>query len=99
MVSAPPKEYHVLTRYNAKLVTTVKKDINNLLPYLVTANIIQDDDEEYIKSIPRPSDRVSELLRHISGIVTSQSHVMKLYTIHQDLLTVGLPAAFTQCWR
>ena len=69
MVSAPPKEHGVLTSYNAKLVFTVKKDINNLLSYFVTANIIQDDDEECIKNLPRSSDRVSELLRHISGIL------------------------------
>jgi len=76
MVSAPPKEYHVLTSYNAKLVKTVKTDINNLLPYLVAANVIQDGDEEYIRSIPRSSDRVSELLRHISGTVYTNCIVM-----------------------
>ena len=42
-------------------------DIENLLKYFITVNIINTDDQSEIFAIPRPSQKVEMLLKHISG--------------------------------
>ena len=42
-------------------------DIENLLKYFITENIINSDDQSEILATPRPSQKVVLLLKHISG--------------------------------
>ena len=67
MASPLPKERDVFIKHYAKLSSTVR-DVDNLLPHFVSARIINHDDVEEIKAIPRTSDRVAKLLKYISGI-------------------------------
>lgn len=66
MASPLPKEREVLIKHYAKLTSTVR-DIDNLLPHFVAARIINQDDTDEIKAVPRTSERVAKLLKFISG--------------------------------
>ena len=66
MASPLPKEREVLIKHYAKLTSTVR-DVDNLLPHFVTARIINSDDMDEIKAVPRTSERVAKLLKFISG--------------------------------
>ena len=61
------KEKDVFTRHYASLCKTLT-DINTLLPYFVSENIISISDHEWI-SVPNlpNSEKVVKLLSHISG--------------------------------
>ena len=66
MASPLPKEREVLIKHYAKLTSTLR-DVDNLLPHFVTARIINSDDMDEIKAVPRTSERVAKLLKFISG--------------------------------
>ena len=53
-------------KYFAQITHTLT-DIDTLLPYLVSKEVINAEDVLVIKSKPRPSDQVCELLMHIDG--------------------------------
>ena len=67
MASPLPKERGILIKHYAKLTSTVR-DADNLLPHFVTARIINSDDMDEIKAVPRTSEKVAKLLKFISGI-------------------------------
>lgn len=66
MAGPLPKERDILIKNYAKLTSTVR-DIDNLLPHFVAARIINQDDMDEIKAVPRTSERVAKLLKFISG--------------------------------
>ena len=60
------KEYKLYKTYFAQIAHTLT-DIDTLLPYLISKEVINAEDVHVIKSKPRPSDQVCELLMHIDG--------------------------------
>ena len=66
MASPLPKEREVLIKHYAKLTSTMR-DVDTLLPHFVAARIINSDDMDEIKAVPRTSERVTKLLKFISG--------------------------------
>ena len=60
------KEYKLYKTYFAQIAHTLT-DIDTLLPYLISKGVINTEDVLVIKSKPRPSDQVCELLMHIDG--------------------------------
>ena len=60
------KEYKLYKKYFAQIMHTLT-DIDTLLPYLISKEVINAEDVLVIKSKPRPSDQVCELLMHIDG--------------------------------
>ena len=93
MASPLPKERGILIKHYAKLTSTVR-DVDNLLPHFVTARIINSDDMDEIKAVPRTSEKVAKLLKFISGITTLLECVINLRSftrsfgrrLHNELL-------------
>ena len=48
-------------------MTHTLTDIDTLLPYFISKEVINVQDRAVIKSKPRPSDQVNELLMYING--------------------------------
>ena len=60
------KEYSVFMKYFAALTHTLT-DIDNLLPHFISNGIITIEDTDEVKSKPRQSDQLRQLLKHIEG--------------------------------
>ncbi|XP_065905061.1 uncharacterized protein [Dysidea avara] len=60
------KEYKLYKKYFAEMTHTLT-DIDTLLPYFISKEVINVQDRAVIKSKPRPSDQVNELLMYING--------------------------------
>lgn len=78
MASSLPNERGILIKHYAKLTSTVR-DIDNLLPHFVAARIINSDDMDEIKAVPRTSDRVAKVLKFISGIKNSLQNALLIF--------------------
>ena len=63
---AADKDKGVFTSNYTKFCNIIM-DLENLLKYFVTASIINIDDQSEILAPPRQTDKVTLLLRHISG--------------------------------
>jgi len=77
-------------------------DVEDLLKYFVTENIISTDDQSEIFQTKRPSQKVALLLKHISGPLESGNNkpfriMLRIMVQHGNLSTAELSTLVQKC--